>query len=176
MLDEDLAVLYDVEIKVLNQAVKRNIERFPEEFMFQLTGDEYDFLRSQIVTLENHEIIKPKNIISNDNRGKHRKYLPYVFTEQGVAMISGVLRSDTAIKISIQIMNAFVAMRKFISENGQIFDRLDRIEKRQIKGKEHFPDVADIGNDRIGKPCIKRKHIKRADGSSTLLHDEGDTA
>lgn len=93
MLDIDLAKLYDVETKVLNQAVKRNIERFPQEFSFQLTAEENDFLKSQIVTLEKR-------------REKHRKYLPYVFTEQGVAMLSGDLKSEKAVQIGIQIINA----------------------------------------------------------------------
>jgi len=97
--DSDLAELYGVEIKRLNEQVKRNRERFPEEFMFQLTDEEFTFLRSQNATLET-------------SRGRHRKYLPYVFTEQGVAMLSAVLRSKTAVKISIQIIKAFVAMRR----------------------------------------------------------------
>ena len=91
MLDSDLAELYNVEVRALNQAVKRNIERFPDNFMFQLTKDEFENLKSQIVTL-------------NKTRGAHRKYLPYAFTEQGVAMLSGVLKSDTAVKVSIQII------------------------------------------------------------------------
>ncbi len=91
MLDSDLAELYGVPVKVLNQAVRRNISRFPEDFMFQLTKEEYDSLRSQFVTL-------------NTGRGKHRKYLPYVFTEQGVAMLSSVLRSERAIQVNIAIM------------------------------------------------------------------------
>ena len=115
MLDADLAELYDVETKVLNQAVKRNSERFPEHFMFQLTDSEYKSLRLQIVTLET-------------GRGAHRKYLPYVFTEQGVAMLSGVLKSNTAVRISIQIISAFVAMRKFILSNAQIFRDIPRIK------------------------------------------------
>ncbi len=86
MLDNDIAKLYGVEVRVLNQAVKRNKERFPEEFMFQLTKEEYDFLRSQFVTLKN-------------GRGKHRKYLPYAFTKQGVAMLSAVLKSETAVEV-----------------------------------------------------------------------------
>jgi hypothetical protein len=98
MLDRDLAELYTVETKVLNQAIKRNIERFPYNFMFQLSRDELKNLRSQFVT----------------SKGG-RRYLPYAFTEQGVAMLSGVLKSDVAVKISIQIMNAFVNMRRFIS-------------------------------------------------------------
>lgn len=117
MLDEDLALLYGVETKVLNQAVKRNSERFPEEFMFQITDDEFNRLRSQFVT-------------SNQRGG--RRYLPYAFTEQGVAMLSAVLRSETAVKISVQIIKAFVAMRRFIAANARIFQRLDTLEIKQI--------------------------------------------
>ena len=98
MLDSDLAMLYQVETKAFNQAVKRNVERFPEEFCFQLTRDEYNTLRSQIVT----------------SKGKGgRRYLPYVFTEQGIAMLSAVLRSDIAIQVSIGIMNTFVEILHF---------------------------------------------------------------
>jgi hypothetical protein len=120
MLDSDLAELYDVEVKVLNQAVKRNITRFPSAFMFQLAKEEYDILRSQNVTLEN-------------NKGKHRKYLPYAFTEQGVAMLSAVLKSETAINVSIRIISTFVEMRKFLIQNSQLFQRLDVVEKKQLK-------------------------------------------
>lgn len=126
MLDEDLAELYCVETKVLNQAVKRNIERFPQNFMFQLSKNELKNLRSQFVT----------------SKGG-RRYLPYVFTEQGVAMLSGVLKSDIAIKISIQIMNAFIAMRKFLSSNGQIFNRLVVLERKNIEYDSKFEQVFD---------------------------------
>ena len=102
MLDHDLATLYGVETKRLNEQVKRNIKRFPEDFMFQLTKDEC--LRSQITTL-------------NEGRGQHLKYMPYVFTENGVAMLSSVLRSDTAIEVNIRIMRAFVSMRHFMVNN-----------------------------------------------------------
>ena len=118
MLDMDLAEFYGVETRVLNQAVKRNIERFPERFMFQLAEDEADGLISQ-------------SVMSSSGHGGRRK-LPYVFTEQGVAMLAGVLRSDTAVKMSIQIINAFVAMRRFIATNAQIFQRLDTLEIKQI--------------------------------------------
>ncbi len=124
MLDVDLAEIYGVEIRVLNQAVKRNPARFPSSFMFQLTKDEENSLRSQIVTLKN---------TNHQGRGKHRKYLPYVFTEQGVAMLSAVLRSDTAINVSIQIMEAFVQLRRFILENGQLLQRMGKIEQKQIE-------------------------------------------
>lgn len=104
MIDRDLAELYGVETKRLNEQVKRNIERFPERFMFQLSDIEFESLRSQIVTSK------------TDTRGG-RQYLPYAFTEQGVAMLSAVLKSETAVKVSIQIMEAFVAMRHFLQNN-----------------------------------------------------------
>ena len=130
MYDSDLAELYGVEIKRLNEQVKRNRERFPEEFMFQLTDEEFAFLRSQNATLET-------------GRGSHRKYLPYVFTEQGVAMLSAVLRSKTAVKISIQIIKAFVSMRKFITTNAQIFHRLDAVEQKQLEHKAETDEKFD---------------------------------
>jgi hypothetical protein len=107
MLDSDLASLYQVETKILNKAVKRNIERFPETFCFQLTNEESETLRFQFGT-------------SNPGRGG-RRYLPYVFTEQGVAMLSAVLHSDTAVKVSIEIMDAFVEMRKVLMANAALF-------------------------------------------------------
>jgi hypothetical protein len=117
MLDSDLAMLYQVETKVFNQAVKRNIERFPEKYRFQLTKEEYDSLRSQIVT----------------SKGKGgRRYMPYVFTEQGIAMLSAVLRSDVAIQTSIKIMDAFVEMRHFLSNNALMFARINEMEINQI--------------------------------------------
>ena len=130
MLDSDLARFYNVNVKVLNQAIKRNIERFPPNFMFQLSTLEYESLRSQIVTL-------------NKGCGAHRKYLPYAFTEQGLAMLSGILKSNAAVRISIQIINAFVAMRKFISSNVQVFQRLDVVERKQIEHDKKFEEVFD---------------------------------
>ena len=131
ILDRDLAELYDVEIKRLNEQVKRNIERFPESFMFKLTIEEFDSIRSQNATLK---------------RGAHRKYPPYAFTEQGVAMLSGVLKSKTAIDISIQIMNAFVSMRKFIAANSEIFHRLDKIEIKQLDHDKKFKELFNSMN------------------------------
>ena len=134
MLDRDLASFYGVETKVLNQAVKRNIERFPDDFMFQLTKEELAIWKSQIV-------------ISNREKMGLRKP-PFVFTEQGVAMLSGVLRSDIAVKMSIQIISAFVAMRKFIINNAQLFQRIDTVEKRQLKHEmetdEKFEKIFNI--------------------------------
>ena len=126
MLDRDLARLYGVEARALNQAVQRNIERFPEDFMFQLSKEEFENLRSQIVTSSEEEILKSQNVISS--WGGIRKW-PYVFAENGVAMLSSVLRSQQAININIQIMRAFNAMRHFITSNAQVFQRVENIEK-----------------------------------------------
>ena len=125
MLDKDLAMLYGVEVKVLNQAVKRNVERFPNDFRFQLTKEEC--LRSQIVTL-------------NGKQGQHLKYMPYAFTEQGVAMLSSVLRSKTAIEVNIQIMRAFVSMRHFMVNNASVFSRLETIEYHQLEMQQHLQE------------------------------------
>lgn len=137
MLDRDLAELYGVETKVLNQAVKRNIERFPERFMFQLTKTEQnnaeDRLRSQFVTLENLK----SQIVTSRQRGKYSKYLPYVFTEQGVAMLASVLKSPTAVQISIKIMDAFVAMRRFLLNNAKIFTEIDSIKEHLLASDLH---------------------------------------
>jgi hypothetical protein len=117
MLDADLAALYEVEVKALNQAVKRNVDRFPSDFMFQLTQEEAELLRSQSVTL------KP-------GRGQHRKYLPYAFTEQGVAMLSSVLRSQRAVQVNIEIMRAFVRLRRLLATHADLARKLAELEKK----------------------------------------------
>lgn len=127
ILDYDLAWLYGVETKAFNQAVKRNIERFPERFRFQLTSEEFDDLRSQIVT--------------SSHGG--RRYLPYAFTEQGVAMLSAVLRSERAVKVSIGIMDAFVEMRRFIASNNALLDRMAAIEYRQLEYQQSADERFD---------------------------------
>jgi hypothetical protein len=124
MIDDDLAVLYQVDTSALNRAVKRNSDRFPEDFMFQLTKVEHEVLRYQIGISKNGD--------TTDGRGG-RRYMPYVFTEQGIAMLSSVLRSDTAAKISIDIMRAFVEMRRFIVSNALLFERISEIELKQLE-------------------------------------------
>ena len=124
MLDSDLARLYGVETRVLNQAVKRNIERFPEDFMFQLTEEDSQNLKSQ-------------NVISS--WGGNRKP-PYAFTENGVAMLSSVLRSPTAIEVNIRIMRAFTAMRSFLTNNAHVFQRLETVEHHQLLLQEHLSE------------------------------------
>ena len=128
MLDRDLAALYGVETRVLNQAVRRNIGRFPEDFMFQLSKE--DCLRSQIVTL-------------NEARGKHLKYMPYAFTENGIAMLSSVLRSETAIEVNIRIMRAFTAMRRFVSDHAGLVQRVGAIELKQLETDKRIDTVFD---------------------------------
>jgi len=126
MIDRDLAKLYEVETKVLNQAVKRNLNRFPEMFRFQLSDNE----KNELVTnCDRFETLK------------HSSVNPYAFTEQGVAMLSAVLRSDIAVEVSIQIMQAFVNMKKFISSNAGIFQRLDNIENKQFITDEKIKQV-----------------------------------
>jgi hypothetical protein len=121
MLDRDLAALYGVEPKALNQAVKRNLDRFPDDFMFQLTWEEYEILRSQNVTIERG---------GGDGRGRHRKYPPYAFTEQGVAMLSGVLRSRRAVQVNVEIMRSFVRLRKMLASNEDLARQLADLERK----------------------------------------------
>ena len=124
MLDRDLAELYGVETKRLNEQVKRNIERFPEEFMFQLTRNELELVKSQIAT-------SPNNLFAGQEGGTRK--LPYAFTEHGVTMLSAVLKSETAIKTSIQIVKGFVPMRHFVQNNAQIFAELKSMRQHQIE-------------------------------------------
>lgn len=133
MIDSDLAMLYNVETKRLNESVKRNIKRFPESFCFQLTEDEYADLRSQIAT-SNTENIPSKG---------GRRYLPYAFTEQGIAMLSAVLRSDEAIQVSVNIMNIFVKMRRFLTENAFMFDKLNSLELKQLEYQKESNEKFD---------------------------------
>ena len=130
MLDSDVAMLYHYETKKINQAVKRNIERFPEEFCFQLTEDELFNMQSQFVTA-----------LRSENKKRNKSKLPYAFTEQGIAMLSGLLKNETAVRVSINIMNAFVDMRKFISSNAQVFERLTNVEYKLLEHDKKFDIV-----------------------------------
>ena len=162
MIDHDLAELYGVETKRITEAVKRNIERFPEEFRFQLTAEEYDSLRSQIVTLKNED---------ESQRGKHSKYLPYVFTEQGVAMLSAVLHSPTAIQVSIRIMDAFVKLRHYVSSQVVKTDdkaelaeirrllllHIDHCDKKFSEQDKKINQIIQVLNNLIDQPQTSRK-------------------
>ena len=123
MLDSDLAELYEVPTKRLNEQVRRNAARFPPDFMFQLTPEETDSLRSQIATLES-------------GRGQHRKYLPYAFTEQGVAMLSSVLNSEKAVQVNIAIMRAFVRLREMLATHRELAQKLKELESK-LEGHDH---------------------------------------
>ncbi len=141
MLDADLASLYSVEAKVLNQAVKRNVERFPADFMFQLTAEEADHLRSQSVT-------------SSSWGG--RRYLPYVFTEQGVAMLSSVLRSPRAVQVNIEIMRAFVRLRQMLQQNADLARKLALLEG---KYDAQFRAVFDAIRELMKPPAKPKRRI-----------------
>ena len=150
LLDRDLAELYGVETKVLNQAVKRNIERFPGDFMFQLNEDELKNLMSQIVTSSLRSQIV---ILNNDKngalkQGKHIKYLPYAFTEQGIAMLSSVLRSKKAININIIIMRVFVMVARIIDSSKTLDEKIEDIKKEHQKSsqeiKKHDNNIKEI--------------------------------
>jgi len=146
MIDEDLAVLYGIETKQLNKSVNRNIDRFPEKFRFQLTQEEYENLRFQNGT---------SSLRSYSKHGG-RRYLPYVFTEQGVSMLSAVLRSKTAIEVSIKIIDSFVNMRRFLQNNASIFQRLDKLELNQLQHKlesdEKFDKIFKAIENKSTKP------------------------
>ena len=129
MIDSDLAELYKVTTGNLNKAMKRNLSRFPEHFCFQLTEPEYENLRFQNGTSS-----------SNNNYGG-RRYMPYVFTEQGIAMLSAVLKSDVAVEVSIKIMNSFVEMRRFLLSNKEMFARLYRVELKQLETDKKLEEV-----------------------------------
>lgn len=142
MLDRDLARLYGVETKRLNEQVKRNIERFPEDFMFQLTREEAESSRSQFATLNEDGELSRSQFATLNGRGHNIKHLPYAFTENGVAMLSTILRSQQAININIQIMRTFNAMRHFIATNAQVFQRLEVIEHTQLSLVAHQEELA----------------------------------
>lgn len=143
MLDSDLAVLYGVPTKRLNEQVRRNLRRFPPDFMFQLTFDEAESLRSQFATLKT-------------GRGRHRKYLPYVFTEQGVAMLSSVLNSERAIEVNILIMRAFVKLREMLVAHKDLAKKLEEMEK---KYDAQFKVVFDAIYELMKPPEPSRRRI-----------------
>ncbi len=159
MLDRDLAELYGVPTKVLNQAVKRNIERFPERFMFQLTKDELADLRSQIVASNIDTSLRSQIVTLNKGQGQHLKYMPYAFTEQGIAMLSAVLKSATAVSVSIRIMDVFVAMRRTLASLAPLLSRIEATERRQLKqedaqarNEERFKLILDAMRDKKFPP------------------------
>lgn len=156
MLSIDLAELYNVEPRVLVQAVKRNIERFPEDFMFQLTWDEVSLLKSQIVILKDTTSPCSRSQFVTLKRGYNIKYSPYAFTEQGVAMLSSVLRSKRAIRVNIEIMRAFVRLRQILSSHKQLARKLRALEK---KYDAQFKIVFDAIRQLMEPPEPKKPRI-----------------
>ena len=152
MLDRDLAKLYGVAAKVLNQAVKRNIKRFPADFMFQLSWEEIESLRSQFVTLNN---TKPKV----SRRGKHIKYLPYAFTEHGVAMLSSVLNSERAIQVNILIMRAFTKLREILLTHKDLAIKIDALEKKYAEHDQTIKEIFEAIRELLKPPPVKEKKI-----------------
>ena len=145
MLDSDVARLYHTETKKINQAVKRNIERFPEDFCFSLNLNEFRNLKSQFVT----------SSLDGKNEYGGRRKLPIVFTEQGIAMLSGLLRNDVAVQVSINIMNAFVKMRHFLNENGKVFERMTSMEYKLLEHDKKF----DLVFDKLQEKQIEKQQI-----------------
>jgi hypothetical protein len=150
MFDSDLANLYHVPTKVFNQAVKRNLDRFPDDFMFELTSEEAGALRSQSVTLEED---------GEKGRGQHRKYAPYVFTEHGIAMLSSVLRSKRAVLMSIQIVRAFIRMREMLIEHKDLAGRVDKLEIAQKRHVSVINTLADEIQDIRNPPVPGKRRI-----------------
>lgn len=146
MLDADLAELYVVETRVLNQAVQRNHQRFPEDFMFQLNAAEWESLRSQTVILKK-------------GRGQHPKYLPFAFTEQGVAMLSSVLKSKRAIAVNIHIMRIFVHMRQMIAGYKELSDKIDKLETGQLSNNKHIANIYRLIKELMEPAVPKRNPI-----------------
>ncbi len=144
LLDRDIAELYGVETKVLKQAVRRNIKRFPSDFMFELTKEENLSLRSQNVTLK---------------RGQHSKYLPFVFTEQGVAMLSSILNSEWAIEVNIAIMRAFVQLRRMISSHDKLARKLAELEQHLESHDEQIQAIFEAIRQLMAPPETKKKKI-----------------
>lgn len=163
MLDEDLAALYGVEVKVLNQAVARNAERFPDDFMFRLSDKEARILRSQSVTSKfelsektNESGLRSQTVTLEKGRGQHRKYLPYAFTEQGVARLSSVLRSPRAVKVNVEIMRAFVRLRRLLQSNAELAAKPAELE---TKYDGQFKIVFDAIRELMTPPEAARRPI-----------------
>lgn len=159
MLDKDLAALYETETKALNLAVKRNIKRFPKDFMFQLTKEEYETLRFQIETLEKSD--NPLRLQNETSKRGGTRYLPYAFTEQGVAMLSGILNSDKAINMNIAIMRVFVEVRKILLKQSSIKEQLNEIKERIGEHDVQLHQIYDALENLLDERASQRKWNER---------------
>ncbi len=161
MLDFDLADLYEVEIRVLNQAVKRNSKRFPDDFMFQLSKPEFDSLKLHLEAIENDKSLTSQFVTLKTGRGQHRKFMPYAFTEQGIAMLSGILNSDKAISMNIAIMRAFVAIRKILLKQSDMKEQLKEIKERLGEHDVQLNSIYDAMENLMDEKAAKRKWEER---------------
>lgn len=161
MFDKDLASLYEIEVRILNQAVKRNIKRFPKDFMFQLTMEEFDELRFQIETSENTNSSRSQIVTLKTGRGSNVKYLPYAFTEQGVAMLSGILNSDKAIAMNIAIMRAFVEIRRVLIQESDLLEQLKQIKERIGEHDTQLNQLYDAMENLLDENTGKKKWEER---------------
>jgi hypothetical protein len=162
MLDKELAKLYGVSAKVLNQSVKRNIKRFPRDFMYQLTLQEVRNLRSQFVTLNTElsmeqEVSNLKSQIVTSKQGQHLKYLPYAFTEQSVAMLSSVLNSERAIQVNIMIMRAFVKLKELLLTHKELAVKIEELERKYANHDEKIRDIFEAIKQLLQPPPEKEK-------------------
>lgn len=158
ILDSDLAELYGVPTKALNQAVQRNLGRFPPDFMFQLTDVEFSNLRSQFATSKNAEDSLRSQTVTL-KRGQHRKYLPYAFTEQGVAMLSSVLRSERAVEVNIAIMRTFVQLRRLMDSNALLAEKIEALEEKYADHDQQFQLVFEAIKQLIASPTPPAKEL-----------------
>jgi len=161
MLDRDLAALYEVETRILNQSVKRNIKRFPEDFMFQLSSSEWYNLSSQIVMTSPENNPSSQFVMMELPKNRTGKYLPYAFTEQGVAMLSGILNSDKAINMNIAIMRAFVAIRQLALQQMGLKEQLKEIKKRLGEHDEQLTQLYDAMENLLDEKAAQKKWEER---------------
>ena len=161
LLDADLAALYGVEARVLNQAVSRNHDRFPDDFMFQLSAEEYEGIRSRFVTASKMTDRNSSQIVTSSRKHRGLRYRPYAFTEQGVAMLSRVLRSPRAAEVNIAIMRTFVQLRRMMDSNRDLARRIEALEKRY---DEQFATVFDAIKRLIAEDGIRKVRPKRGIG------------
>ncbi len=160
MLDFDLAALYEVETRILNQSVKRNIDRFPEDFMFQLTPFEYDSIKAKITAVQessSSQIVMMGNLPQN----RTDKYLPYAFTEQGVAMLSGVLRSQKAVNMNIAIMRTFVEVRKALLKHTDIKEQLNELREKLGEHDVQLNEIYDAMENLLDEKIAQKKWADR---------------
>lgn len=161
MLDFDLATLYGVETRALNQAVKRNIERFPEDFMFQLTGPEWLKVSAEMTGYQSVSASSSQIVMIDIPKNRKEKYLPYAFTEQGVAMLSGVLRSEKAVQMNIAIMRAFVAVRKALLQQVDIKEQLKEIKERLGEHDTQLSQIYDALENMLDEKAAQKKWDER---------------